>query len=315
MYAALAGGPRSGLVGATVAAPYAFWHYTTFTTAIFPAAVDRSIIATGVVLLTFGLAATAGIVRDRMDALAQAALDASRDHAEELEAANLRLQRANEALEAFTYVVTHDLKEPVRALSVYLDEAQERAVVPEVKENIDRAKDANRRLAALLQGLLEYSRAATGPIVKEPVELARALGTDVWRIQWEQLAHDRGAHVTIAVKDAPAVLATEATIGQIFGNLILNGIRHNKGPAPFVHIYATTSNGAFVDVLVDDNGTGFPAAIISRFDALDGSRPRTVQGGFGLAIVRRAVERLDGEMTLEANPEGGARVRIRLPRA
>ena len=223
------------------------------------------------------------------------------------------LRLANEGLEAFTYVVSHDLKEPVRAMRAYLQAVREDYDRPEGRDHLNQALKANEQLASLLTGLLQWSRLGMETVELEPLHLPTVLGRDECAVQWENLAHERGAHVDIE-ENLPGVMATPTMASQIFGNLIVNAIKHNPKPHPLVRVHAgaTDAEGA-VEIVISDNGAGFPAHVLSRFEKLKENRPSTVRGGFGLVLTRRAMERLGGKMWLSNNPQGGGEVHLCFP--
>ena len=218
-----------------------------------------------------------------------------------------QLQDAYDSLEAFASVVSHDLKEPVRAVGAYLDELQADPDAPDRADLLQRAATAHKNMQRLLEGLLEWSRAAKTPLEPEVLLIHEVLGDPGCAAQWENLLRERGARLEVS-RDIPPVLATEALLCRVFGNLITNAIRHNAGPQPLIRIRQGDSAYGLVEVLVEDNGPGFPPHVVEHQE-----RPTTLKGGFGLTITRHAVERLRGDVALGNKPEGGALVRLRLP--
>lgn len=311
LYGAFVAGVRGGLLSSLMVALYMF-HYR----APHAAGVDLSAATTQaavlVLLIAGGLSGLVGALKQRADdAMARAFLD-ERRHADALRRANADLTRANETLEAFSYVVSHDLKEPVRATATYLEMAKEGALDPATRESIERAADANDRLRALLLGLLEYSRASLADLRLEPVALDEVLDSEACRAQFAPVARERGAELTLE-GDRVVVHATAPLLCQVVGNLVLNAVKHNRAPTPRVRIRGERSGGRDVLVHIDDNGPGFPPETLDRFRA--GGKTFATGGGFGLVLARRGVERLGGEMRLGRSPEGGARVTLQLPAA
>ena len=224
------------------------------------------------------------------------------------------LEDAVASLEAFTYVVSHDLKEPVRAMGTYLEEALEDPRAPDREDLIRRAADANRNLDRLLRGLLEWSRTAMTPLEPAALRIQDVLKDPGCAAQFANLVDERQARLDVGPR-IPAVLATEALLCRVFGNLITNAIRHNPRPRPLVRIAdAPTQARNEVRVLVEDDGPGLPQVVKDSFAKLP-NRPTTLKGGFGLAITRRAVERLNGRLAVEDRPGGGTRFVIDLPAA
>lgn len=326
VYSALTRGLAAGLLSAGIGGAYAYVHYLALE-GIFPALADRLLLATGVAIFDISLALLVGTLVARTEALTQRAIEAEQAHsavveakAAELSRANAALGEANEALEAFTYVVSHDLKEPVRALNHFsraLEEDHGPALPAEARDLVRRNVETSERLARLLQGLLEFSRAGRISARElEPVRVEDVMGSVDCVARYEHLLAER--HARVVVTPGPAVMATAPALSQILGNLALNALRHNPNPKPVVAVGSATwrEDPAYVEILVQDNGPGFTPAVMERFERLKQGRPSTVRGGFGLLIAKRAVERLGGKMWLGKSDEyGGAAVHFVVPAA
>lgn len=227
---------------------------------------------------------------------------------------NLHLRDAKESLEAFAHVVSHDLKEPVRATSIFLEEAKSATDGEERERFIDKAAISNQNMARLLEGLLEWSRAGLAQNDARPLDVLTLLQEPGVSVQWQHLLEEKGGTLTIS-RDIPNVTASAAILSQILGNLIVNSLKHNPKRAPTVRVLAgPPTNRGLVEIIVEDDGPGYPPAVLDSFTKL-AQNPRTIKGGFGLAITRRAVERLGGQMTLATGPDGGARTHVYLPEA
>ena len=218
------------------------------------------------------------------------------------------------SLEAFAYVVSHDLKEPVRAMGIYLDEVLHHPEDEEREDLLRRAAEANRSLDRLLRGLLEWSRTATQPVQPRVLRVQDVLKDAGCAAQFDSLVRERHATLDVA-PDIPPVLASESLLCRVFGNLVTNAIRHNPRPDPLVRVRSLPPPAPrLVRVAVEDNGPGLPAEAKARFERL-AEKPTTFHGGFGLAIARRALDRLGGRMGVETPPEGGTRFLLDLPAA
>ncbi|HWG91014.1 MAG TPA: PAS domain S-box protein [Candidatus Thermoplasmatota archaeon] len=265
-----------------------------------------------------------GVARDIQEQLALEGLlrrqrDALADHA-------ARLTEANADLEAFAYLVSHDLKEPVRAIGAYLNAALEdcRSGAQEPPlEYLEQAANTTERLGLLVEGLLTLSRVnRLHPSELEPVAVEAVATSPECCVRYEQAAAERGAEVEVCPEGDAPVLATAPALAQILGNLILNGIRHNPSPRPHVRVAAAPAPGSprMTRVTVEDDGPGFSDATVARFNAREllggSSSHRGATGGFGLTIARRMVERLGGRMWLgRSEALGGASVTFTLPAA
>ena len=221
------------------------------------------------------------------------------------------LQRANDELEAFTYVVSHDLKEPVRAILAYLSSAEADLANKDLaRKHLVHAEKTAQHLGTLLQGLLEWSRLAVGANDLEPVSIPAIMREPHCHVQWDNLLDERGGTIHVD-EDLPPVLGTPAIVCQVVGNLVVNAIKHNPRPHPTVDVkYVRTTEDGRVEIVVDDSGPGFPDGIIERVERLRTGRPSTIRGGFGLALTARAIEKLGGEMHLARTESGSGRVRL-----
>lgn len=219
-----------------------------------------------------------------------------------------RLREVNETLESFAYVVGHDLKQPVRAVEAYLEELSERQLDDEARELLRTAQQANRRMASLLTGLLEWSRASlAGPDLAR-VEVRDVILGDACRSRYQHVLDGRGGQLHIAA-EFPGVLGTEGLLCQLFGNLILNAVEHNPSAQPRVEVVGLGNEGPYVVVAVRDNGPGFSEKAIRRATSGMADKP-SGSGGFGMTIARRAARALGGRLEIGSAPGGGAEVRI-----
>ncbi|HUR69670.1 MAG TPA: HAMP domain-containing sensor histidine kinase [Candidatus Thermoplasmatota archaeon] len=240
--------------------------------------------------------------------------EALESRAQDLQARNADLTSANEALEAFGYVVSHDLKEPVRALENYLDAARQEWPSDESRGFVEQAYRANERLARLLHGLLDYSRLSSGATTTRAVDIEAVLTSDACRAQYEKLLHETDAQLRIE-PGLPRVQGDDAMLAQLFGNVLLNALRHHGRAGARVVVGSAEAADGFAHVTVCDDGPGFPPDVLARFGELRGNRPATIKSGFGLVIAHRAAQRLGGRMWIENPPGGGARVHVELPAA
>ncbi|MDP9000666.1 MAG: PAS domain-containing protein [Myxococcota bacterium] len=243
-----------------------------------------------------------------------------RETVAKLEETNRALLLANEGLESFAYVVSHDLREPVRAIQATQALIQEKDLAPEVRELVARNRESTTRLAKLLQGLLDVSRASQfDPHELRLLNLVDVLKSDTCKARYDSLFDEK--HVELTIQAGPPGVTAYATphhVSEIFGNLLLNAAKHNTNPNPRVHveIIEAPEDAGRVLITIEDNGPGFDEKLVEQLDHLKPGRPATLRGGFGLIIARRAVDRLGGTMTLARSERlGGAAVHVALPAA
>ncbi|MFA5862443.1 MAG: PAS domain-containing protein [Candidatus Thermoplasmatota archaeon] len=228
-----------------------------------------------------------------------------------MEEANRDLRHVNESLDAFSHVVGHDLKEPARAVELLLQMLQQdhaTALPTAGQKLLTDARAANERLSRLIMGLLALSRASRidFPNLKA-VGITEAIENETCRTRYEALLAERHGRIDVPKPDV-FVHATSESLSQILGNLILNALKHNPRPKPRVRVRAgPAKEGDMVEVVVEDNGPGFPADLVVGFDDMSATTR-----GFGLIIVRRTVENLGGQMWLAKGEGGGAAVHFTL---
>ncbi|HBI46012.1 MAG TPA: hypothetical protein DDY78_24625, partial [Planctomycetales bacterium] len=252
--------------------------------------------------------------------------DELRDKAVELEQANGKLRRINQELEDFTYVVSHDLKEPLRTLeafSTFLSQDYAPALGEEGREYIDHLIQASRRLGALIDDLLVLSRA--GRVMHTPRPFSWDETVDVVRADLHDLIQRKRAVVRVE-GPLPAVVGDRERVMQLLANLFANGLKYNKSEMPEIVLGAKPetdaqasgeANGDFVTFFVRDNGIGIEAQyhdqIFRMFRRLH--RREEVEGtGAGLAICKKIVEAHGGKLWVESEAGRGATFYFSLPK-
>ncbi len=217
------------------------------------------------------------------------------------------LARSNRDLQQFAHVASHDLQEPLRAVSGFcqlLARRYEDTVDETGKDYLGHIVDGVSRMQSLLTGLLEFSRinARDEPftMVDSNVALADAMANLRATIE------DAGA--VIESGDLPTVWADESQIVQLFQNLIANAIKYcNAGP-PRIKIDATKQDGEFL-FSVQDNGIGIDMNQAERifviFQRLH-TRQEFPGTGIGLAICKRIVDRHQGRIWVDAELDHGS---------
>ncbi len=228
------------------------------------------------------------------------------------------LVKINGELEAFTYSVSHDLKEPLRtveAFSQFLLEDYADKLDAEGKDHLTRLAQASARMKQLIENLLALSRIGRVTEPPAPTDVGRIVSAVVEGMR-ATLA-ERHASVEVA-DDIPRVLADPTRIEQIFGNLIGNGIKFNQSDAPRVTVGVRGIEDGQVVLYVRDNGIGidpqYHGRIFGIFQRLH--RREEYEGtGAGLAIVQRSVDTLGGRIWVESEPGAGTTFLFTLPLA
>ncbi|WP_226023198.1 sensor histidine kinase [Halomicrobium salinisoli] len=237
-----------------------------------------------------------------------------RQYQSELEGLVADLEESNERLEQFAYAASHDLQEPLRMISTYLQLIERRyedELDEEGREFLEFAVDGADRMRSMVDGLLEYSRVETAADPLEPVELAAVLDDAREDLQMTIEASD----ATITADSLPRVEGDAHQLRQVFQNLLENAIEYSGDDPPDVHVSAER-DGARWAVTVRDEGIGIDPGDQERvFDVFERAHGRDEGAGtgIGLALCQRIVERHGGEMWLDSEPGRGTAVSFTLP--
>jgi len=225
------------------------------------------------------------------------------------------LNRSNKELEQFAYVVSHDLREPLRMVTSFAQSLEKR-----YKEKLDKTADeyinfivdGAARMQRLIDDILLYSRVSTRAKPFEPVEMENILMTVLSNLS---VAIDE-AKADITSDLLPAINADTSQMGQVLQNLIANAIKFSKpGERPAVHISARKENKEWV-FSVKDNGIGIDPELFGRLFVLfqrlhtQDQYPGT---GIGLAVTKKIVERHGGRIWIDSKPGEGATFFFSIP--
>jgi len=227
--------------------------------------------------------------------------DQIRERQQAAETAMADLRRSNQELEQFAYVASHDLQEPLRVISGYVQLIQRRyrgKIDADADQFIDYTVEAAHRLQQLINDLLEYSRIGSRGRAMKPTEAEAALATALDAMQ--RAIGDADAKITH--DPLPIVLADAAQLARVFQNLIGNAIKYHRECAPEIHVSAV-QDGDLWQFSVRDNGIGIDPAYWSQifliFQRLH-TRQQYSGTGIGLSICKRIVERHGGRIWIES---------------
>lgn len=220
----------------------------------------------------------------------------------------LALTRSNEDLERFAYVVSHDLQEPLRTITVFTELLKRdcgKDMPPRGQQHVSLLADAAARMRQLITGILEYSRlTSAGQSKEESVSTEEIMKTVLQNLQ--AAIEETGAVVTH--DDLPRVAGHRLQLVQLFQNLVANAIKYRRqGVPPRIHISARAQD-AMWKFCVEDNGIGidqkYHSDVFGMFKQLG-----TVQegAGVGLAVSKRIVEQHGGEISVTSKLGEGSR--------
>lgn len=219
--------------------------------------------------------------------------------------------------QTFVDGVSHELKQPLSAVSAHL-EFLESAVGDDLdadsRRSLAHALDGAERATDLLDDLVTYARVGAGHEERRPVDLSSVLAhvvenvesslgatlEDEWRVEWD---------------DLPTLSGSPMQFQLLFGNLVSNGLKHQDGPPRTVRVSAESVDGGH-RITVSDDGVGIdPAELESIFEPFErGSSASEVGGdGLGLALCRRIVENIGGDIEVKSTPGEGSSFHVFVP--
>ena len=217
------------------------------------------------------------------------------------------LERTNAELAQFAYVASHDLSEPLRMVSSYLQLLRRRyhgQIDEDADEFIDFAVEGANRMRALIEDLLAYSRAGRGAEPR-PIDLGHVMA-DVLSSLAAAVAD---ARARVSVGPMPIVLGDRLSLAQVLQNLVANALKFRSGPSACVWITAEREHDATWRVTVADDGIGIDPRhrdrVFKMFQRLH-DREAFEGTGIGLAICRKIVERQGGEIWVDDREGGGS---------
>jgi len=218
----------------------------------------------------------------------------------------VELEQKNKELDQFAYIVSHDLKAPLRGinnLSLWIEEDLGDKIEGEIKASFDMMRGRVKRMELLINGILEYSRAGRIKQEAETFELKPMLDELV-----ESLSPAEKFEITIPA-DLPKVTAERISFEQIFTNYISNAIKYNANENPTIKVSYQINHGMY-EFCVADNGAGidpqFHEKVFVIFQTLQ-SRDTYESTGVGLAIVKKIVEDKGGRVWIESAVGSGSK--------
>jgi signal transduction histidine kinase len=251
------------------------------------------------------------------------------------------LGRANEEVQRFAYIVTHDLRAPLvnimgftselegslgsiqnfirsshenTSSSVDQNEHARIAALEDLPEAIGFIRSSTRKMDGLINAILKLSREGRRVLKPEPIRLDALLKSTAANVQ-HQVAEAGGA-VEIEAK-VPPVISDRLALEQIFSNLLDNAVKYRAPQRPLkIQIHASEVRGQRILIEVKDNGRGIAKPDHERvFDLFRRSGAQDRPGeGIGLAHVRTMIRNLGGDITLTSELEQGTTMKLNLPK-
>jgi PAS domain S-box-containing protein len=229
------------------------------------------------------------------------------------------LQETVEELKAFNHTISHDIRTPLRGLiglsELLLEDYQGKVLDAAGQARLQGITETALRMDRMTQDLLDYARVSRDQITLAPLDVAAALAETL-----ADMAADLAARKAVVQTDVLGGIARAhpLLVKHVLMNLLHNGIKFvAPGVAPVVKVRGE-KRGGFIRVWIEDNGLGVAPENHARiFRIFERLHPREAYPGtgIGLAIVKRAVERMEGRLGIESEPGAGSRFWFELPLA
>jgi PAS domain S-box-containing protein len=229
-------------------------------------------------------------------------------YAEELKSSNMELER-------FAYVASHDLQEPLRMISSFLNLLEEKLagnLDDTGKQYMHFVLDGAERMKSLIQSLLEYSRVGNNKESFVPTDLNEVMEYIIRLFE----ENSKKTRAVITVSPMPVITANKTLINLLFTNLVNNALKYHGDKDPVIEVGYTEQPGDYT-FFVKDNGIGIDSKYFDKifiiFQRLH-NRTEYSGTGIGLAICKKIMEIHQGKIWVESQPAKGSTFYFTIPK-
>jgi PAS domain S-box-containing protein len=224
-------------------------------------------------------------------------------------------KKAENELETFASIASHDLQAPLRKISLFGDRLKETAVNLDVRsrEYIQRMQNSAKQMSLFIEDMLNFSVISVEQIPFEKIDLQERL-----KEICEELSHlILSAKAEINCSNLPEIEGNKIQINQLFINLITNSLKYKQeDKIPIIKIYQRDNEAGFCEIHVEDNGIGFDEKYVDKifepFQRLH-SKSQYKGTGLGLTICKKIVDRHMGTISVKSSPKKGTTFSIKFP--
>tara|TARA_R110001592_G_scaffold16881_9_gene71583 strand:+ start:6304 stop:9144 length:2841 start_codon:yes stop_codon:yes gene_type:complete len=226
---------------------------------------------------------------------------------EQILKSNVELERSNTELERFAHIASHDLQEPLRKITSFIDQLDNHLGIQlddDARLYMDFVTSGAERMQALIKGLLQYST-----LTKSEADIQKLDSAEVLTLAIDNLSYKIAENeAKITAENLPKVYYDKVMLTQLFQNLISNAIKYRSKQAPEIVISAKKLS-EFWEFSVQDNGMGmdekYSERIFEMFQRLH--RKEDIPGtGIGLSLCQKIVERYGGKIWMTSKPDIGS---------